>query len=292
MSAIANTSDAARGPEAPSSPERDALAVLQPGFAGTTAPDWLLRQLAEGLGSVGLFARNIESPAQLAALTAQLRAVRPDVLVAADEEGGDVTRLEARGGSSFPGNLALGAVDDLKLTRAVAAELGRRLAACGVNFNWAPSADVNSDPGNPVIGVRSFGVDPRPGRPQHRRLRRRAPVRGRRRLRQALPRARRHRHRLAPGDAPDRRGHRDPPGPRTGALPGRVRGRRQGRDERAHPRARPRPGPARHPQPGDPHTACCAHRASRAASATTVSWSPTASRCRPSRRRTASSAAP
>ncbi|HEY5833219.1 glycoside hydrolase family 3 protein [Streptomyces sp.] len=139
---------------------RDALTVLQPGFTGTTAPEWLLRQLAEGLGAVALFARNIESPAQLAALTAQFRKVRPDVLVAADEEGGDVTRLEARGGSSFPGNLALGAVDDLKLTRAVAAELGRRLAACGVNLNWAPSADVNSDPGNPVIGVRSFGADP------------------------------------------------------------------------------------------------------------------------------------
>ncbi|MFI0722694.1 glycoside hydrolase family 3 protein [Streptomyces sp. NPDC021224] len=139
---------------------RDALTVLQPGFEGTEAPEWLLRQLAEGLGAVALFARNIESPAQLAALTAQLRAVRPDVLVAADEEGGDVTRLEARGGSSFPGNLALGAVDDVKLTRAVAAELGRRLADCGVNLNWAPSADVNSDPDNPVIGVRSFGADP------------------------------------------------------------------------------------------------------------------------------------
>ncbi|WP_329174889.1 glycoside hydrolase family 3 protein [Streptomyces sp. NBC_01477] len=139
---------------------RDALTVLQPGFVGTTAPEWLLRQLAEGLGAVALFARNIESPEQLAALTAQLRAVRSDVLVAADEEGGDVTRLEARGGSSFPGNLALGAVDDVKLTRAVATELGRRLAECGVNLNWAPSADVNSDPDNPVIGVRSFGADP------------------------------------------------------------------------------------------------------------------------------------
>jgi beta-N-acetylhexosaminidase len=139
---------------------RDALTVLQPGFVGTTAPEWLLRQLAAGLGAVALFARNIESPEQLAALTAELRAVRPDVLVAADEEGGDVTRLEARGGSSFPGNLALGAVDDVKLTRSVAAELGRRLAECGVNLNWAPSADVNSDPGNPVIGVRSFGADP------------------------------------------------------------------------------------------------------------------------------------
>ncbi|MEV5545304.1 glycoside hydrolase family 3 protein [Streptomyces sp. NPDC052309] len=138
---------------------RDALTVLQPGFTGTTAPDWLLRRLGEGLASVGLFGRNIASPAQLAALTAQLRAEREDVLVAIDEEGGDVTRLEVRTGSSFPGNHALGAVDDVELTREVAAELGRRLAACGVNFNWAPSADVNSNPDNPVIGVRSFGAD-------------------------------------------------------------------------------------------------------------------------------------
>ncbi|MCF6523434.1 glycoside hydrolase family 3 protein [Streptomyces sp. JJ36] len=139
---------------------RDALAVLQPGFPGTSAPSWLLRQLEEGLCSVGLFGRNIDSPGQLAELTAELRAVRPEVLVAIDEEGGDVTRLESRTGSSFPGNLALGAVDDPELTRAVARELGCRLAACGVNLNWAPSADVNSNPDNPVIGVRSFGDDP------------------------------------------------------------------------------------------------------------------------------------
>lgn len=139
---------------------RDALTVLQPGFTGTTAPDWLLRRLSEGLASVGLFGRNITSPEQLAALTARLRQERDDVLVAVDEEGGDVTRLEVHTGSSFPGNHALGAVDDVELTRNVALELGRRLAQCGVNLDWAPSADVNSNPGNPVIGVRSFGADP------------------------------------------------------------------------------------------------------------------------------------
>ncbi|MCX5162867.1 glycoside hydrolase family 3 protein [Streptomyces sp. NBC_00264] len=138
---------------------RDALAVLQPGFTGTTAPDWVLRRVDEGLASVALFGRNIRTPEQVTALTAQLRAERDDLLVAIDEEGGDVTRLEVRTGSSFPGNLALGHVDDLALTRAVAQELGRRLAECGVNLNWAPSADVNSNPGNPIIGVRSFGAD-------------------------------------------------------------------------------------------------------------------------------------
>jgi beta-N-acetylhexosaminidase len=139
---------------------RDALTVLQPGFTGTTAPDWLLRRLGEGLASVGLFGRNITSPGQLAALTDRLRAEHEDVLVAIDEEGGDVTRLEVRTGSSFPGNHALGAVDDVDLTRDVAFALGRRLAECGVNLNWAPSADVNANPSNPVIGVRSFGADP------------------------------------------------------------------------------------------------------------------------------------
>jgi beta-N-acetylhexosaminidase len=63
---------------------RDALAVLQPGFTGTSAPAWLLRQLDEGLTSVGLFGRNIDSPAQLALLTEQLREVRPELLVAID----------------------------------------------------------------------------------------------------------------------------------------------------------------------------------------------------------------
>ncbi|MFD7072459.1 glycoside hydrolase family 3 protein [Streptomyces sp. NPDC059913] len=138
---------------------RDALAVLQPGFTGTTAPEWVLRRVDEGLASVALFGRNIQTAEQVTALTAQLRAEREDLLVAIDEEGGDVTRLEVRTGSSFPGNLALGHVDDLGLTREVARELGRRLAECGVNLNWAPSADVNSNPGNPIIGVRAFGAD-------------------------------------------------------------------------------------------------------------------------------------
>lgn len=139
---------------------RDALAVLHPPFAGTSPPGWLLRLLEHGLGGVGLFARNITSPEQLAALTGRLRQARPGALVALDEEGGDVTRLDARTGSDSPGNHALGSVDDVALTRQVAAATGERLAACGVTVAWAPCADVNSNPRNPVIGVRSFGADP------------------------------------------------------------------------------------------------------------------------------------
>ncbi|MFF5173033.1 glycoside hydrolase family 3 protein [Micromonospora sp. NPDC000089] len=137
-----------------------AAAVLQPGFVGATPPDWVRRWLADGLGGVVLFARNIVDPGQLAALTATLRAERPDVLVAIDEEAGDVTRIESARGSSRPGNLALGAVDDPGLTEEVARDLGAELAALGVTLNYAPDADVNNNPANPVIGVRSFGADP------------------------------------------------------------------------------------------------------------------------------------
>ncbi|MEV4756696.1 glycoside hydrolase family 3 protein [Micromonospora sp. NPDC049559] len=137
-----------------------AAAVLQPGFEGTSPPDWVLRWLAEGLGGVALFARNVRDAEQVGELTAALRAERPDVLVAIDEEAGDVTRFESRLGSSRPGNLALGAIDDPALTEAVAADLGAELAAAGVTLNYAPDADVNSNPNNPVIGVRSFGAEP------------------------------------------------------------------------------------------------------------------------------------
>ncbi|HEX4811377.1 MAG TPA: glycoside hydrolase family 3 N-terminal domain-containing protein [Nonomuraea sp.] len=132
---------------------RLAMSVLHPGFEGTSAPDWLRRALGEGLGGVVLFARNaIGAP-----LIRQLRAENPDVVVAIDEEGGTVTRLEVEAGSSFPGNRALGVVDDVKLTERVGRQIGRMLADLDITLNYAPSADVNADPANPVIGVRSFG---------------------------------------------------------------------------------------------------------------------------------------
>jgi len=103
-------------------------------------PDWILRRAAAGLGGVCLYARNVSSPEQLAALTARLHAENPRLVIAIDEEGGDVTRLEAASGSSYPGNLALGAVDDLDLTRAVARSMGADLAAAGIDLDLAPVA--------------------------------------------------------------------------------------------------------------------------------------------------------
>ncbi|MEQ0560076.1 glycoside hydrolase family 3 N-terminal domain-containing protein [Amycolatopsis sp. NEAU-NG30] len=143
-----------------SSPEKLAEAVLLPGFAGTTAPGWLRRRVAEGLGGVVLFGRNVVDDEQVAALTAQLRGERDGVVVGIDEEGGDVTRLDVNTGSFVPGPLALGAAGDPELTTAVAAALGERLAACGVTVNLAPCADLTLAAEDPIIGVRAFGSDP------------------------------------------------------------------------------------------------------------------------------------
>lgn len=141
-----------------------ALRTLFPGFAGTDVPPArLLELIDEGLGGVVLFGRNVDparGDAGLAVLTARLRASRPDLLIAIDEEGGDVTRLDVATGSVYPGSAALGAADQPELTREVAAELAARLRACGINVNFAPVADVDADPRNPVIGVRAFGADP------------------------------------------------------------------------------------------------------------------------------------
>jgi beta-N-acetylhexosaminidase len=107
---------------------------------------------------VCLFASNITSLAQLRALTDAIYAANPRAVVAVDEEGGDVTRLFARAGSPYPGNAVLGRIDDLDLTRAVATEVGWQLRRVGCNVTFAPTVDVNSNPDNPVIGVRSFGA--------------------------------------------------------------------------------------------------------------------------------------
>jgi len=139
---------------------RAAATCLFPSFDGATAPDWALRWLERGLGGVVLFARNIESPDQVSALARSLRAEHCDLLIATDEEGGDVTRLESRTGSSYPGNWALGVVDDTALTEQVAASIAGELAAVGINYDFAPVADVNSNAANPVIGIRSFGSEP------------------------------------------------------------------------------------------------------------------------------------
>ncbi|MGW4295100.1 glycoside hydrolase family 3 N-terminal domain-containing protein [Micromonospora chersina] len=139
---------------------RLALGTLLAAYPGPVPPDWAVDLLADGLAGHTLFGTNIHDPAQVAATTAALRAGRPDVLIAIDEEGGDVTRLAHATGSPYPGNAALGAVDDVTLTRQVYAAIGAELAALGINLDLAPTVDVNTADENPVIGTRSFGADP------------------------------------------------------------------------------------------------------------------------------------
>jgi beta-N-acetylhexosaminidase len=137
----------------------DVAATLQPGFPGTDLPEWLVRAHAEGLVSVCLYGDNVGADG-LARLCATLHDRMPGVLLAVDEEGGDVTRLHYPAGSTAVGNAVLGRLDDPATTRTVAAGIGHELAALGIGLDLAPDVDVNSSPDNPVIGVRSFGDDP------------------------------------------------------------------------------------------------------------------------------------
>ena len=136
----------------------DVAATLQPGFAGTGVPAWLQRAHAAGLVSVCLYGHNVDPHEGLLPVCRELHQRMPGVLLATDEEGGDVTRLHYPGGSTAVGNGVLGRVDDLATTRAAATAIGTELRAIGIRLDLAPSVDVNSTPDNPVIGVRSFGA--------------------------------------------------------------------------------------------------------------------------------------
>jgi beta-N-acetylhexosaminidase len=157
----AYSTDSAGSPDSAAAVERLALRVLLPGFAGTTLPEDWAGLLAEGMGGVCLFGTNTaQGPSEVATLTAAIRSVAPDAVIAVDEEGGDVTRLHALSGSPVLGPAALGAADDLALTRATGHAIGSELAAVGIDLDLGPVADVNTNADNPVIGTRSFGTDP------------------------------------------------------------------------------------------------------------------------------------
>lgn len=139
--------------------ERLALAVQLASFPGTSLPPEWARLLRDGLGGICLFGSNT-ADGRVADLTREIRDLAPTAVIATDEEGGDVTRLHYASGSPFLGAAALGAADDLALTRATGAMVGTALADCGIDLDLGPVADVNSNPDNPVIGTRSFGADP------------------------------------------------------------------------------------------------------------------------------------
>ncbi|MBX3065012.1 MAG: beta-N-acetylhexosaminidase [Anaerolineae bacterium] len=134
--------------------------LLVVGFQGTTAPPYLLDWLAQGrVGGVILFARNVENPAQLAALTNTLhRAAASPILIGIDQEGGTVARLR-RGFTEIPSARALANSADPAVCEACYRVLGEEMRALGINWDYAPVLDLLYNRDNASLGVRSFGTD-------------------------------------------------------------------------------------------------------------------------------------
>jgi len=107
---------------------------------------------------------NIKNPDQVRELTDSLQHLArkfnlPPFLIATDQEGGQLTAI-GESTTRLPGNMALGATGSTELAYKAGTVLGQELAAMGINVNYAPVCDVNVNPSNPVIGIRSFGEDP------------------------------------------------------------------------------------------------------------------------------------
>jgi beta-N-acetylhexosaminidase len=108
---------------------------------------------------------NLDDPAQVAGLSNGLQRAslnqppRVPLLISTDQEHGIITRLGAPA-TRFPGSMALGASGREADARQAARISGQELRAVGINMDHAPDADVNVNPANPVIGVRSFSSDP------------------------------------------------------------------------------------------------------------------------------------
>ena len=112
------------------------------------------------LGGVILFAENVVGTEQTARLTDGLQKASPELplFITIDQEGGIVTRLQT--GTNLPGNMALGAARSEKYAYQTGEIIGKELSSLGVSVNFGPALDVNNNPANPVIGVRSFSSNP------------------------------------------------------------------------------------------------------------------------------------
>lgn len=139
-------------------------------FRGTTVPTWLRQRLADApaAGFTLFRPNNVRSPEQVRDLTAELQAAArarpgaaddPPLLIAVDQEGGQLMAL-GNGFTPFAGPMAIGATGDADLAQRVGEAIGQELRAVGVNVDYAPVLDVATNPANPSIGIRSFGDDP------------------------------------------------------------------------------------------------------------------------------------
>ena len=121
------------------------------------------------LGGIILFADNLEHSAQIVRLNRALQAAAAQsrsglpLLIGIDQEGGRVNRLPRGEAAAFAGNMAIGATyarEGDRFASASAEVMADQLRALGFNVNFAPTLDVNSNPDNPVINVRSYSEDP------------------------------------------------------------------------------------------------------------------------------------
>lgn len=137
--------------------------LLLLGFGGTKMDPTIATFLDDMKpGGVALFGRNIDAPLQTLQLIRDVRSHDPvgiPMFVAVDQEGGTVVRLKEHA-TVLPSAMALGAAHDVDLARRAGRALGEDLKLFGFNMNLAPVLDVNSNPNNPVIGIRSFGESP------------------------------------------------------------------------------------------------------------------------------------
>ncbi len=141
--------------------------MLVIGFAAGEPGEQSLRRVVDETcaGNVILFARNASDASLAAASAALARSIVGEKtgippLVCIDQEGGIVARIGS-GVTPLPGAMALGAGAGAHEIRALCEAVARDLASLGIDWNLGPVADVNVNPANPVIGVRSFGEDPR-----------------------------------------------------------------------------------------------------------------------------------
>lgn len=106
-----------------------------------------------------LFAQNVKETEQtLRLIQAMQEASKTPLLISIDQEGGIVTRLGT--GTNFPGNMAIGATRNPNYSYNIGKIIAKELKVLGINTNLAPTIDVNNNPKNPVIGLRSFSSNP------------------------------------------------------------------------------------------------------------------------------------
>lgn len=105
------------------------------------------------------WANQLSSAAQVQNLSTSLQKLaRIPLLIAVDQEGGRVNRLE-EGFTLFPSNLIVAKTNQPELSKNVAFAIGQELRSVGINMNLSPVVDINSNPSNPVIGTRSFSSE-------------------------------------------------------------------------------------------------------------------------------------